>query len=310
MNSIRPQYEQMAYDRFVNDQNLERQNLNDLLNLGSQYNQLGQQDFSNRLAQSAEERAMAQLTGRMQLPEVAQRYINEVLDLKRQAEGPGVTTEQMNQYRNQADGLRQQLAMMGVDPNIVGYESDYGQALQNVARGTPTLAARQFDYDVARDQRNFETDVYRDQRNYETDVARDARNFEYQALRDQIEDERYKQKFDEDVRRFGLQFAADEAYRQGQLALQQRGQDISASNSARSHQLARERFEFDKQQALAQQPEQTTAEDYARYVDGAARFNNDGQLTNRDQVESIILSSGLSPDEMTKLYLRYGIPMK
>ena len=41
--------------------------------------------------------------------------------------------------------------------------------------------------------------------------------FEYQQARDAIADERYKREFDEDVRRWGLEFALNKAIREGQL---------------------------------------------------------------------------------------------
>jgi hypothetical protein len=145
-NDIQPQYENMAYNRYLNDQNMQRQNLMDQLTVGQDYNALDQQAFQNALAKAQDSRADASLTG-YYLPPVAQNYINQILDLKRQATQQGVTSDQMNTLKSEADDLRQKLAATGVDPNIVGYDADYNQALKNVAdyRGVPTIQKQQLD---------------------------------------------------------------------------------------------------------------------------------------------------------------------
>ncbi|MFB0847345.1 hypothetical protein [Paenibacillus oleatilyticus] len=237
-NQIRPQYEQMAYSRFQNEQNAERQNMNDLLTVGQGFNTLEQQAFQNALARAQENRAEAALTGRMQLPEVAQNYINQILDLKRQAEGQGVSQEQMGQYRSQADALRQQLAMTGVNPDIVGYESDYNQAMRNVAQGTPTLEARRLDRQVSESDRNFDYQKGRDA----VGDQRYAQEFDYRKARDQIMDERDKRNFDEDYRRYGLDYALKKAAQANAFA-------NSAADNARANaslNLQRERFNWER----------------------------------------------------------------
>ncbi|MGX4584068.1 hypothetical protein [Paenibacillus chitinolyticus] len=52
-----------------------------------------------------------------------------------------------------------------------------------------------------------------------------------------------------------------------------------------------------------------TAEDYAGYVDKAVIRDDEHKITNLNDVKSMILSSGLSDSEISKLYLRYGIPL-
>lgn len=51
----------------------------------------------------------------------------------------------------------------------------------------------------------------------------------YQKLRDQIADERYKSEFDEDTRRFGLQFALEKQLQEGKLNLDQAQQSLRES---------------------------------------------------------------------------------
>ncbi|SDJ60460.1 hypothetical protein [Paenibacillus naphthalenovorans] len=164
----------------------------------------GQTAFSNDLARRQDSREEAGLKG-YYMPEGAREAINNILGLKQQAEQSGVTADQMAQYRAAADAERNRLYQMDIDPSFVGFDADYATAAQNAAnfRGIPT--------------RQTQNDMFNQQM--------EIQKFEYQKLRDQISDEQYKQKFDEDVRRFGLEFAANEAYRSGQLALAQDDND-------------------------------------------------------------------------------------
>jgi hypothetical protein len=84
-----------------------------------------------------------------------------------------------------------------------------------------TMQGQQFDYNQATDQRNFD---------YNKSV--DDRNFNYQQARDAIGDERYKEEFDEDMRRFGLNYALDRQVQLGNLSINQAQLALSRSNSA------------------------------------------------------------------------------
>jgi hypothetical protein len=159
-------------------------------------------------------------------------------------------------FRSQADGLRSQLALMGVDPNVVGYESDYTQAIGNLAKGFPTMQARQQQYGQQADQRDFDYRTGRDQ------VAdeRYSQEFAYQQARDQIKDEQYKLQFDEDVRRFGLDYGLRAAANANQIA-----------NSNASRSLAQQRFNLER----GQMDEQNAARSLqADVLSGLGAFDN------------------------------------
>ena len=99
--------------------------------------------------ESAAERALreAQLTGQY-LPAEARALIDSLLELKRQAEAPGITAEARSELSSQANEIRARLAGMGVDTSLFSADVPYAQAIQNVARaGTPTLAAREFEFE-------------------------------------------------------------------------------------------------------------------------------------------------------------------
>jgi hypothetical protein len=107
---------------------------------------------------------------------------------------------------------------------------------------------RTFDRGVYQDDRNFNRGAYEDNRNYERDVAESDRDYDYKLARDQIADERYKQEFDEDVRRYGLDYATEKAYREGQLAVSRKNAETSRRNS----NLGREEFDYRKEQDKTQ----------------------------------------------------------
>jgi hypothetical protein len=73
---------------------------------------------------------------------------------------------------------------------------------------------------------------------------------EYQKARDLISDEENKLRFDEDVRRFGLDYALRSAEQANVFA----NRAADNARAAESSQLAKEKFEFDKEQASATKP--------------------------------------------------------
>ena len=313
-----------AYQRYLNEQTMRRNQLQDYLNITNMLSNLDQRDIENQ-------RAMAELTGRIDYTPEAREVISQVLDLKRQAESGGVTPEQLARYRSQADLLRQRLAMMGVNPDVVGANTDYQTALRNIAGGIPTLQAQgmRFDQEMAKRQQQLAEQAQR----FSQDMAQ--RQFEYQQLRDQIEDERYKQKFDEDVRRWGLEFAANEAYRNGQLSISRMNaatSAASAANAARNAEYNRlmqlwqmtgrapaglENYGIQPGQTLPAEPSEpytpnlgTVVEQLNQQfgqVDELGRFT--GIPSNRrDELRRAIISMNL-PDEMTDILLgMYGLP--
>lgn len=153
---------------------------------------LGQQSREDQLALQ-----QAQLTGNIPISPESQGIIDQLIGLKQQAETAGVggaTAETMGQFRSQGDVLRNQLANMGIDVSGLGAETSAADV--RIPRGVQTQAARQFEQGVQERQQEFS----------------------YKQARDKIADEQYKQKFDEDVRRFGMEFAADEAVKNRQLS--------------------------------------------------------------------------------------------
>lgn len=140
---------------------------------------------------------------------------------------------QQQQFQNLA-GLADQ--MQGYDQQAWQNRFNYGQAIGQFNNGQQTVQGQQLD--LARQGQQFDQKMATDQSQFQRE------QFEYQQARDGIADERYKQEFDEDVRRFGLNFAMDKAMRQGQLAISQQNANTSAGQLA----LSQQRMEQDQGQ--------------------------------------------------------------
>jgi len=176
--------------------------------------------------------------------------------------------------------------------NLMAYADRFGTL---PGGGPQTLEAQRFNRDI-----------------YESD-----REYAYRLARDKIMDERYKQEFDEDVRRFNLEYALNKAVQNRQLSqadarialeraqLAQRQREFAADQDWRAKQ-----YELDLARLnQSRQPEPRTAEEVRTYLDSMVqRDPSTGQITNTRQLEEAILLSGLSDYETYRLYQRYGIP--
>ena len=83
-----------------------------------------------------------QLTGRVPLPQNVQQLINTVLDAKRINETPGTDAQTRQQMRQAADQARQQLAMLGFDPSLIGSNVPLANAMSNISQYAMTLPAQ------------------------------------------------------------------------------------------------------------------------------------------------------------------------
>ncbi|KKO51162.1 hypothetical protein [Paenibacillus sp. DMB20] len=202
-------------------------------------------------------RADAALTGNYMTPE-AQQAINALLGLKQQAETKGITKDQRTALSKQADVIRNELSMMGIDASQFGANVNYNTASKvNPGR---TLQGQQLD--LQKKQSNMDAagmvsnqtgrvirpqddwmGLYRQAQNPNTPLTMDAQQqafnnkqlleeFAYRKARDTIADTQWQAQFDENNRQFGLGYAMDQlrrqddqAYRNAQIAM---GQDDNA----------------------------------------------------------------------------------
>jgi len=209
-DTILPQLMQQAYSRYQNEQAQQQQQLANLMNVAQMYQSEDQRGIDNK-------NTTAGLTGYLPTTPEAQQYIDAILKLKQQAETPGITAAGRKDLSAQADQYRATLASMGVDPNAYSAKVNYNQASQ-VPSMMRTMQGQQLDNQQK--QQGWENNFNQSQ-------------FDYQKARDLIADKQYQQQFDEDNRRFGLNFALDKAYKNGQLGL-----DWAKFNYAKSQDKA------------------------------------------------------------------------
>jgi hypothetical protein len=207
-----------------------------------------------------------QVTGSY-LPPVAQRYIEEALANKRKWLSAAPEEQQRLAARNQE--LYGALQGMNIDPSSINQDVDISDAVGNATRlGIPTLQRQQMDYNQQTDQRDFNRLVSRDAR---TDQVED-RNFNagqedleynraYQATRDLIEDDKWKMKFDEDVRQYGIDSALQRQVQLGNLSIAQANQALS-----------QQRLDFDKKQASQPKEQKTSPSAYKSSPDYAQDY--------------------------------------
>lgn len=302
----------------------DRQNQN-LLGYANTLNNLGQQEFNNTrlknqdtftndLATRQDARAEAVLIG-YHMPPGARESISSILDLKRQAEQQGVTSEQMAQFKAAADKERAELFQMGVDPNLVGFDADYAQASQNVAnfRGIPTLSgqAQQFNQDLAqRDQSLQETQVMAqligqlpDGTPTSAEQQRQLTNLWQAAEAIGVIGEQLGSLYGipgNTPTLQGKQVAASISNQQEQLEISRQNADTAT---------ARSNWDMNPENPsnMPKASEIQTAETYTKYIDGIAKYDYSNKLTNVQNVEDAILLSGLSDWEQYKLYNKYGL---
>lgn len=221
-----PQYYDQAY----------RQRQTELENLRNLANMYAQQDdtmFNRGVTE-------AQLTGRY-IPENAKPILEQIFKLKEQGDIPGQSPEYYQNLKAQADVLRNQLRMMGIDPSFIEYDRTGAQAWSDLPNAFTTAAERE--------------------RQYNRDMA--EREFEYRAARDAIKDQQWKMQFDEDVRRFGLDYALQRQVQLGNLDIARYNAQTSRMNAQTSRMNAEtSRMEAQRRQEQYEQslnqPQETT----------------------------------------------------
>jgi hypothetical protein len=187
-----------------------------LLELQNLYNQYGLESKEQQRGLD-NARADAALTGNYLTPD-QQSAITTLLGLKQQAEKKGITKDQRAALSAQADNVRNQMKMLGLDPTKYGANVGYDVASQNMPGRT--IQGQQLD--LNKQQQEFNQSQQNWQNQYQME------EFAYKKARDAIADQQWQAKFDQDVRQFGLDYGLrklqtenDQAYRQATLAINQ-----------------------------------------------------------------------------------------
>ncbi|WP_054954999.1 hypothetical protein [Paenibacillus dakarensis] len=256
---VLPSLMQAAYQRYADQIAQEQQQFQ---NLGSLYGMnIGedQRGFDNKVTEAG-------LTGNY-MPSGAQDIINNILDLKRQAEQKGLTAAERANLSARADGFRAQLSSMGIDPSYYGSNVNSKQASQTNP-ALRTLQGQQLDmqnkaanWSAAQSVWDASGRMVTPQRDW-TGLIRQVQNgnapmtmaaqqqqfiqnqqltenqfrneqFAYQKARDGISDQQWKAKFDEDVRQFGLSYGLQKLSEQNQQAYREAQIGLSQDDNAR-----------------------------------------------------------------------------
>lgn len=252
------QAEQAAYERAYNQRMAELANLGNLINL---YANRDDTMFGRGVTE-------AQLTGQY-IPSQAQALVQQLIALKQEAERPGLGAETYAQYKAQGDAIRAQLRSMGVDTSWIDSNVTSAQALQNMPNVFATLDARNqaFNQNMAQQELQLR-----------------QQQMEYQAARDAIADQRWKAEFDEDVRRWGLQYALNRQIQLGNLDVARLHAETSRMN-AETNRLDADRRYIQYLDSL-NQPQTIGASDYKTNPD----FAKDYQfvLSNPDKARKML----------------------
>jgi hypothetical protein len=264
--------------------------------LGNVYNALGaitseqQRGYDNS-------RADAALTGNYMTPE-AREAINTLLSLKQRAETRGISREDRAALSQQADGIRSQLSMMGIDPTQYGADVKYQTAAAvnpgRTLQGQQTDMQRQgqqFDQGMSTRQQNFNEgqqgweNQFRDrqqnfnegQSQWENDFKNRQQTFnegqtawenQFNQTQQAWQNSFDEVKFQEDTRRFGLNYAID----------------LQAQN------LRKNQFNYEKEMN--------------------AEAKKDMESQYKGQLADMILSQNLPDDQTEELFKKYGINEK
>lgn len=328
-DTLVPQLMQQAYQRYNDSANrdLQVQQLNygtqqdAVANLANLYGLQDKEYFQNPITE-------AQLTGNY-LPNEAKQAISNLLELKQQAEAKGITAEQRAGLSQQADVLRAKLQALGVDPSFYGADKSYSQASQSnpgirtLSGQAQDLASKQANLQAAATYMDATGKVVTPQSDW-SGYARQTANpnalLTLAGQQQQFNQQQANIQNDQWDRGFALQqaqFQVQKAVQMGQLSIQQANTMLEQAQALGyvTPQLAAvtglpEGTSFLNAQKVDSSPKPITAESYASYLKGIARFDNDeNKLLNPNDVESAIYSSGASYYEMGKMLQRYGLSL-
>ncbi|MFF3923095.1 hypothetical protein [Paenibacillus lactis] len=336
---VLPSLMQQAYQRYADGLAREQQQFQ---NLGSLYGMNINEDqrgFDNRVTEAG-------LTGNY-MPPGAQDAINNILDLKRQAEQKGLTAAERANLSARADGYRAQLASMGIDPSFYGANVNSRQASQanpalrtlqgqqmDMSRQAANWGAAQSVWDatgrLVRPQSDWSgllrqvqngsapLTIAAQQQSFANNMA--LEQFAYQKARDAIADQQWKSVFDQNVREFGLNYALqqlaqqnDQAYRQAQLALSQ--DDNARQWAMLDYEMSNPPTSGSSGGLTANQVLQSMQSLYTEPVFTTDEFGNQtragSQLTKdpakREQMFLNVVDSGLSDAETNQILNSLGM---
>lgn len=253
--------------------------------LGNVYNALGaitseqQRGYDNA-------RADAALTGNYMTPE-AREAINTLLSLKQRAETRGISREDRAALSQQADGIRSQLSMMGIDPSQYGADVKY----QTAAAVNPGRTMQGQQLDLQRQGQQFDQNMMTRQQNF---------NEGQQGWENQFRDR--QQNFNEGQTQWDNSFRT-------------RQQEFNEGQQAWQNSFDRDKFEQDKEQfglanAIDKQAQKLREDQFDYEKEMNAEAKKDMETQYKGQLADMILSMNLPDDQTEEQFKKYGITDK
>ncbi|MBY0205245.1 hypothetical protein [Paenibacillus cucumis (ex Kampfer et al. 2016)] len=228
-------------------------------------------------------RADAGLTGNYLTPE-ARDLLNNLLGLKQQAEAKGITKDARAGLSKQADGIRDQLSVLGVDTSQLGANTSYSNASKaGIGR---TLQGQQVDMD--RQGQQFNQGMQTRQQNF---------NEKQTGLDNQFRDR--QQTFNEGQTSWENSFNT-------------RKQDFAEGQQAWQNSFDSARFEEDKRQyglnhAIDEQAQNLRKEQFDYEKETNKQSKKDMESAYKSELADMILSQNLSDEDTKALLKKYGI---
>ncbi|WP_026021482.1 hypothetical protein [Paenibacillus senegalensis] len=148
-----------------------------------------------------------------------------------------------------------------------------------------------------------------------------SQQFQYQQYRDAIADERYKQQFDEDARRHGLDYALRQAQLANQIDMSRAGLALDQARFGLDQDRFRSSIDMEIYDRM-NQPSAAgpTAGDISRIINSSPIMQRLQEQANlgvdvysdpnvQRQIEAMIISQTQNPQTAVQLYNLYGIPV-
>jgi len=210
----------------------------------------------------------------------------------------------------QTDALFDLLGVLGQERQLYDSREDsrFNRAMELLGfQTTQSNRAEDVAYRDRRDQvedQRYQDEVgYRDRRD-EVEDQRYADEIAYQRARDAIADERWKLEFDEDVRRFGLNYAMEQAVRQDRLSAD------AADRALRSRSLDLEERALDLREAeqggSGGEVDLLSPGELNSYI---SMIENSKALNTPEKRAAYIESLPISQEDMLRMFSVLGIPV-
>jgi hypothetical protein len=333
---IVPQLMQQAYQKYIDAQNQEQQKFANMGSMAQMYTSEDQRAIDNT-------NTTAGLTGYLPFSSEAQTAINNIIQLKQQAETKGISAVDKAKLSAQADGYRAQLVSLGVDPSAYSKAVNSTSASKNSNMGIRTLAGQTLDsnnqaqtfnqnlqtrqQDFSEGQQGWQNNFQNRQQNFNESQQKWQNNFAteqqaYTAARAAISDSQWKAQFDQSVSQFGLNYALSQlqennqqSYREAQIALSQDDSsrqwaaldyDMSKPTGAVDSGLSSNQI-LDSMRSLYTEPIMTT-DKFGTQTKTGEKLTTD--VKKREQMFLNVVDSGKSDAETKQILSALGLTKK